>query len=87
MTANVLKVGMREFRAHLPQYLLTSVPVAITRHGETVGYYIPTRHHIEIAELDTLKQAAQSLEKLLISHGVTEEELFQEFRTLRDRQK
>lgn len=87
MTTNVLKVGMREFRAHLPQYVLTSVPVAITRHGETVGYYIPTRHYVEKAELDTLKQAAQSLEKLLISHGVTEEELFQEFRALKDRQK
>ncbi len=87
MGTNVLKVGMREFRAHLPQYLLTSVPVAVTRHGETVGYYIPTRHHVENAELDTLKQAAQSLEKLLISHGVTEEELFQEFRALRARHK
>ena len=87
MGANVLKVGMREFRAHLPQYLLTSVPVAVTRHGETVGYYIPTRHHVEHAELDTLKQAAQSLEELLISHGVTEEELFQEFRALRTRHK
>lgn len=87
MNTTVLKVGMREFRAHLPQYVLTSVPVAITRHGETVGYYIPTRHHVEKAELDTLKQAAQSLEKLLISHGVTEEELFQEFRTLKNRQK
>lgn len=32
-------------------------------------------------------QAAQSLEKLLISHGVTEEELFQEFRALKERQK
>lgn len=84
MGANVLKVGMREFRAHLPQYLLTAVPVAITRHGETVGYYIPTRHHVEQAELDALKQAAMTLEKLLVSHGVTEEELFQEFRALRE---
>jgi len=86
MNSSVLKVGMREFRAHLPQYLLTSVPVAITRHGETVGYYIPTRHHIEQAELDTLKQAALALEKLLVSHGVTEDELFQEFRALREGQ-
>lgn len=52
-----------------------------------MGYYIPTRHHVEKAELDTLKQAAQSLEKLLISHGVTEEKLFHEFRTLKERQK
>lgn len=85
MSTNVLKVGIREFRAHLPQYVLTSVPVAITRHGETVGYYIPTRHHIEQAELDTLKQAAVALEKLLASHGVTEDELFQDYRALKDK--
>ena len=83
-TANVLKVGMREFRAHLPQYLLTSVPVAVTRHGETVGYYIPTRHHADKSDLDDLKLAAQQLEKLLASHGVTEDELFSEFRALRE---
>ncbi len=83
-TTNVLKVGMREFRAHLPQYLLTSVPVAVTRHGETVGYYIPTRHQAEKSELDDLKLAAQQLEKLLASHGVTEDELFSEFRALRE---
>ncbi len=87
MNATVLKVGVREFRAHLPQYILTSVPVAITRHGETVGYYIPTRHHIEKAEIDYLKQAALALEKLLVSHGVSEDELFLEFRALREGQK
>ncbi|MFZ2499683.1 hypothetical protein [Methanosarcina sp.] len=80
---NVIKVGMREFRSHLNQYLLTSKPVAITRHGETVGYYIPTRHHTEKSELNELKHAAHQLEKLLKSHGITENELLTEFRTLR----
>ena len=87
MNTNVLKVGMREFRSHLPQYLLTSVPVAVTRHGETVGYYIPTRHHAEKSALDDLKQAAHQLEKLLVLHGITEEELFAEFRALREGRK
>jgi hypothetical protein len=32
------KVGIREFRDNLSTYLLESdVPVAITRHGDTVG--------------------------------------------------
>jgi hypothetical protein len=36
-----LKVGIREFREKLARYLLeTDVPVAITRHGDTIGYYI-----------------------------------------------
>lgn len=75
---------MREFRSHLPQYLLTSNPVAITRHGETVGYYIPTKHHAEKSELEELKLAAKHLEKLLISEGLTEDELIREFRALRE---
>lgn len=87
MNANVLKVGMREFRAHLQQYILTSVPVAITRHGETVGYYIPTRPHPEKNEIDSLKQAAHKLDKLLLAKGVAEDELLTEFKNLRKRNK
>lgn len=84
MDTNVLKVGMREFREHLPQYLMASSPVAITRHGETVGFYIPAYHHREESDLDALKQAALKFEKLLLSHGLTEDKLFSEFRTLRE---
>ncbi|WP_010598962.1 prevent-host-death protein [Rickettsiella massiliensis] len=81
--SNVIKVGMREFRSHLNQYLLTSKPVAITRHGETMGYYIPTRQNIEKTELDDLKQAAIELKKILTSHGITEDELLNEFKLSR----
>ena len=88
MDTNVVKVGMREFRAHLPQYLLASLPVAITRHGETVGFYIPAHHrHPEQEELDALKQAALQIQKLLASHGITEDQLVSEFRVLRERKK
>lgn len=38
-----LKVGMREFRAGLADFLVESQPVEVTRHGETLGVYIPTR--------------------------------------------
>ena len=37
-----------------------------------------------LKSVDALKQAAMALEKLLVSHGVTEDELFQEFRALRE---
>jgi len=84
---DIMKVGMREFRAHLPQYLMTSMPVAITRHGETIGFYIPARHHHDEADLDALKQAALKLEKLLLSKSITEDELFADFRTLRKEEK
>lgn len=87
MTTPVLKVGMREFRSHLPQYLSAPSPVAITRHGETVGFYIPAHHRPpEQAELEALKQAALQLEKLLIAQGMTEDQLLTEFRALREQE-
>jgi len=80
----IIKVGIREFREHLQQYLTTTSPVAVTRHGETIGFYIPARHqHPDKLQLATLKQAAEDLERLLDKHKLTEDELFAEFRTLR----
>lgn len=39
-----IRVGIRDFRENLATYLLESdSPVAITRHGDTVGYFIPAR--------------------------------------------
>ena len=52
-----LKVGIREFREKLASYLLeTEVPVAITRHGDTIGYYIPARSKRSEAERTALKE-------------------------------
>jgi antitoxin (DNA-binding transcriptional repressor) of toxin-antitoxin stability system len=84
MAESIPKIGMREFRAHLPQYLRAASPVAITRHGETIGYYIPVRAAPEQAERDALKAAAARLETLLEAHGISEEELVAEFRRLRE---
>ncbi|MFA6060543.1 MAG: hypothetical protein WC756_20255 [Taibaiella sp.] len=84
MSSNVVKIGMREFRAHMPQYLLAPAPVAITRHGETVGFYIPAHHHVENSDLAALKKAASQLDQLLIANGLTEDELVSEFRALRE---
>ena len=85
MSANLVKVGIREFREHLPQYLLDSAsPMAITRHGETVGFYIPTRHHVSDKDMTALKQAASQLEELLSENNLDEAKLFAEFRALRE---
>ncbi len=84
MTESITRVGIREFRAHLPQFLQATSPVAITRHGETIGYYIPARPAPQQAERDALKAAAARLEALLATHGISEEELVAEFRRLRE---
>lgn len=35
------KVGIREFRSGLAEFIAAASPVAITRHGQTVAYLIP----------------------------------------------
>ena len=34
-----IKIGIREFRENLAGYLESGKPLAITRHGETLGFY------------------------------------------------
>lgn len=83
-----LKVGIREFRSNLPQFLLkTSCPVAVTRHGETVGYFIPSKDAQADNELFALRAAAGKLEALLAERDCTEEEIVAEFIQLRYKNK
>lgn len=76
-------VGIREFREKLAEYLESSAPVAITRHGETIGFYIPTRRKRTDEEKAAFDQAAKRLQKMLADRGITEDELVEEFKQLR----
>jgi PHD/YefM family antitoxin component YafN of YafNO toxin-antitoxin module len=79
-----LKVGIREFREKLASYLLESeVPVAITRHGDTVGYYIPARHKRAETERAALKEAASRLQQVLAAEGISEDEILADFKRWR----
>ena len=79
-----IKVGIREFRTHLPHYLLeTGAPVAITRHGETIGYFIPSREANPVDDVAALKAAAAKLDTLLQAAKLDEDALVSEFRSLR----
>lgn len=76
------KVGIREFRASLAEYIESGTPVAITRHGQTVGYFIPARGQDE-AELAALKQASKVLDELLVRHKVDTETVVADFKQAR----
>jgi antitoxin (DNA-binding transcriptional repressor) of toxin-antitoxin stability system len=41
------KVGIREFRSGLAEFIAAASPVAITRHGHTVAYLIPASPNVE----------------------------------------
>ena len=79
-----LKVGIREFREKLASYLLeTDVPVAITRHGDTIGYYIPARRKRTETERTALKEVAARLRQVLAAKGISEEEILKDFKQWR----
>lgn len=82
------KVGMREFRDKFATYLLESdSPVAITRHGETVGYFIPARRKRSEADRDALRKAAIRWQEVLDGGGISEDEAVAGFKAWRTRQK
>ena len=79
-----VKVGIREFREKLATYLLESeAPVAITRHGDTVGYYIPARRKREDADRAALTEAAGRLQRALAAEGISEDEIIANFKRWR----
>lgn len=59
------KVGVREFREKLSGYLDSNHPVAITRHGGTIGFYVPMRKRLKETDLDALHRAAAQLSAIL----------------------
>jgi phage I-like protein len=69
----MVKVGIREFRGKLASFLETSAPVAVTRHGQTIGFYVPAR----------TKPAAAQLDAMIAAAGVTAEDLAKHFKTAR----
>jgi PHD/YefM family antitoxin component YafN of YafNO toxin-antitoxin module len=83
-----VKVGIREFRDNLSSYLLQSEsPVAITRHGDTIGYYIPARRKRTEAEKQALREAAARVRAMMAERGITEDGIVEDFKKFRAEQR
>lgn len=76
------RVGIREFRSDLAEYIASSTPVAVTRHGQTVGYFIPTQGQVQ-ADVAAFKKASKTLDKLLEAQGTDVESVVTEFKAVR----
>lgn len=79
-----VKVGIREFRADMAGYIASSTPVAVTRHGQTIGYFIPTQGQIA-ADLVALKKASKTLDRLITSQSVDVDDVVVDFKTVRNK--
>ena len=77
------KVGIREFREHLADYLESKTPVAITRHGSTIGIYVPTKPKPSQADLEALRVAGEKMQALIAPAGITEDAIVADFKKAR----
>lgn len=77
------KIGIREFRENLAGYLEGGRPLAITRHGETLGFFIPAQRQTQKAKVDAMRAAAKDLDAMIATWGASEDELMQEYKEIR----
>ncbi len=79
---STIKVGVREFRERMAAFLEADKAVAVTRHGETIGVYIPMRRkRPKSADVAELRAAADRLAELMAD--VDEEEGVNKFKKQR----
>jgi antitoxin (DNA-binding transcriptional repressor) of toxin-antitoxin stability system len=77
-----VKIGIREFRENLAGYLESDQPLAITRHGETLGFFIPAQKRSRAAELEAVRAAAKDLDEMIASWGASEDDLMDEYKQI-----
>jgi hypothetical protein len=76
-------VGVREFRDHATAYLSGSDPVAISKHGKVIGFYIPVQRDEGEVER-ALARLGDAVSQVLSETGLSEEELAGMFDLRRD---
>ncbi len=76
------KIGIREFRENLAGYLEGGRPLAITRHGETLGFFIPAQKRSRRAEVEAMRAAARDLDAMIASRGASEDEIMGEYKEI-----
>jgi len=77
-------VGIHEFRSDMAGFIASGTPLAITRRGQTVGYFIPSPGQRE-ANIVALGKAGKALDKLLQVKGVDTESVVGDFKAARRR--
>ncbi|HSV40325.1 MAG TPA: hypothetical protein VLI04_16305 [Nocardioidaceae bacterium] len=80
------KVGMREFRAGLADFVDADAPVAVTRHGHTIGYFIPVKED-RAADAAALRAAGEKLDALLRLSEADVDHAVEDFKQMRNEAK
>ena len=72
--AHPKQVGIREFRDHATTYLSGSEPIAVSKHGRVIGFYIPLdRDENEVQRV--VAKLGHTVQQFLRETGMSEDEL------------
>lgn len=80
-----IRIGVRELREKLAEYVESTVPIEVTRHGQTIGFYIPVPKQPGQSERAAFLAAGQRMQQECARLGIGEDELlagFNEWRKL-----
>jgi hypothetical protein len=67
-------VGVREFRDHATSYLSGTDPVAVSKHGRVIGFYVPVERDSEEVGRAVAK-LGEAVGQVLHETGMGEDEL------------
>lgn len=67
-------VGVREFRDHATTYLSGTDAVAVSKHGQVIGFYIPLERNEDEVQRAVVK-LGEAVEQVLQETGMNEEAL------------
>lgn len=76
------KVGIRELRENLASYLEGGRSFAITRHDQTLGFFVPAQKRSRTEVVAAARAATEEFQRLINSWGATEEELMEEIKEI-----
>lgn len=68
-------IGVREFRDHATHYLAGDEVLAVERHGQPIGFYIPTVANRQESFAQALEQLEQTVRDVIAKTGLSEDEL------------
>lgn len=77
------RIGIRELRARLASHLESSTPIEVTRHGRTIGLYVPLPQQGNLSDREKVLEAGRLMQAELVRLGLSEDELSADFKAWR----
>ena len=78
------RIGIRELRSRLASHLESSTPIEVTRHGRTIGLYVPLPQQGNLSDREKVLEAGRLMQAELERLGLSEDELSADFKAWRN---